>query len=67
MSDKYNPYTNFLSVLDRAAKAVGLKEDDYILLRYPERELKVSVPVRMDDGSVQFADDENQYGQCSAL
>lgn len=52
MSDKYNPYTNFLSVLDRAAKAVGLKEDDYILLRYPERELKVSVPVRMDDGSV---------------
>lgn len=52
MSDKYNPYTNFLSVLDRAAKAVGLKEDDYILLRYPERELKVSVPVRMDDDSV---------------
>lgn len=52
MSDKYNPYTNFLSVLDRAAKAVGLKEEDYILLRYPERELKVSVPVRMDDGSV---------------
>lgn len=54
MSDKYNPYTNFLSVLDRAAKAVGLKEDDYILLRYPERELKVSVPVRMDDGSVRI-------------
>lgn len=52
MSDKYNPYTNFLSVLDRAAKAVGLKEDEYILMRYPERELKVSVPVRMDDGSV---------------
>lgn len=52
MSDKYNPYSNFLSVLDRAAKAVGLKEEDYILLRYPERELKVSVPVRMDDGSV---------------
>lgn len=54
MSDKYNPYTNFLSVLDRAAKAVGLKEDDYILLRYPERELKVSVPVRMDNGSVRI-------------
>ena len=52
MSDKYNPYANFLSVLDRAAKAVGLKEDEYILMRYPERELKVSVPVRMDDGSV---------------
>lgn len=26
---------------------------DYIQLKYPERELKVSVPVRMDDGSIQ--------------
>lgn len=49
---QYNPYENFLKVLDEAAGAIGLKEDDYILIKYPERELKVSVPVRMDDGSV---------------
>lgn len=52
MSDKYNPYNNFLSVLDRAAKAIGLNESDILLLRHPERELKVAVPVKMDDGSV---------------
>lgn len=54
MSDKYNPYNNFLSVLKRAAQAVGLYENDYAALCYPERELKVSVPVRMDNGSVRI-------------
>lgn len=54
MSDKYNPYNNFLSVLKRAAQAVGLHENDYAALCYPERELKVSVPVRMDNGSVRI-------------
>lgn len=48
----YNPYDNFLSVLDKAAKAVGMKENDYALIKYPERELKVAIPVKMDDGSV---------------
>ena len=52
MARQYNPYDNFLSVLDKAAKAVGMKEVDYVLIKYPERELKVSVPVKMDDGSV---------------
>ena len=52
MARQYNPYDNFLSVLDKAAKAVGMKEEDYVLIKYPERELKVSVPVKMDDGSV---------------
>lgn len=49
---KYNPYDNFLSVLDNAAKIIGLQSEDYITLKYPERELKVSVPVKMDDGSL---------------
>lgn len=50
MLEKYNPYQNMLSVLDDAAEGLGLKYDDYITLRYPERELLVSVPVVMDDG-----------------
>ena len=49
---KYNPYENMLQVLDNAAKILGLSEDEYITLKYPERELKVSVPIEMDDGSV---------------
>ena len=52
MKSKYNPYTNMLEVLDSAAKMLGLKENDYIALKYPERELKVAVPVEMDDGSI---------------
>lgn len=52
MDKAYNPYENMLEVLDRAAGMLGLKESDYIALRYPERELKVSIPVEMDNGSI---------------
>ena len=54
MTKTYNPYDNFLSVLDKAAKTIGLTEKDYVLIKYPERELKVSVPVRMDDGNIKI-------------
>ncbi len=49
----YNPYDNMLAVLDQAAEKLGLPEDEYVTLKYPERELKVSVPIKMDDGSIQ--------------
>ncbi|MEN6316070.1 MAG: Glu/Leu/Phe/Val dehydrogenase [Clostridiaceae bacterium] len=52
MKSNYNPYENMLSVLDSAAKMLGLVENDYVILKYPERELKVSVPVEMDDGTI---------------
>ncbi|MCR5637124.1 MAG: Glu/Leu/Phe/Val dehydrogenase [Clostridiales bacterium] len=52
----YNAYDNFLAVLDGAARELNLDESDYISLRYPERELKVACPVRMDDGSVKVFD-----------
>ena len=52
MAKAYNPYDNMLEVLDKAAKMLGLEENDYVAIRYPERELKVSVPVEMDDGSI---------------
>jgi glutamate dehydrogenase (NAD(P)+) len=48
----YNPYDEMLKVLERAAAMLGMEEKDYIVLKYPERELKVSVPVEMDDGSI---------------
>jgi len=52
MKSNYNPYDNMLAVLDKAAKMLGLEENDYIALKYPERELKVSIPVEMDNGSI---------------
>jgi glutamate dehydrogenase (NAD(P)+) len=48
----YNPYEQMLQALDSAAEKLGYTLNDYNNLRYPERELTVSVPVQMDDGSL---------------
>ncbi len=50
MSAHYDPYENMLMVLEGAAGKLGLQEKDYVTLKYPERELKVSIPVVMDNG-----------------
>ncbi len=52
MGKTYNPYDNMLEVLKEAAELLGLTEDQYVTICYPERELKVSVPIKMDDGHV---------------
>ena len=54
----YNPYDNMLAVLRQAADAAdaGYTENDIITLEYPERELKVSIPVEMDDGTIRVFD-----------
>ena len=52
MEAKYNPYENMLSVVSNAAEILGYTPSYYEAVKYPERELKVAVPVRMDDGSV---------------
>jgi glutamate dehydrogenase (NAD(P)+) len=49
---QYNPYENMLSVLEKAAQKLGLQPNDYETIKYPERELKVSIPVKMDDGKI---------------
>ncbi len=53
MSNQASLYDSMLKSLEKAASLLGLQEQDYITLKYPERELKVSVPVKMDDGTVQ--------------
>jgi glutamate dehydrogenase (NAD(P)+) len=52
MTNTYNPYDNMLQVLELAARKLGLSRNDYEALKYPERELKVSVPVKMDSGDI---------------
>ena len=52
MGEKYNPYEDMLKSMEEAADLLGLEKDDYEVLKYPERELKVSIPVEMDDGSI---------------
>lgn len=50
--EQYNPYENMLSVLEKAAGKLGLQPNDYEAIKYPERELKVSIPVKMDNGTI---------------
>lgn len=49
---KYNPYDNVLETIEAAAKMLSLSQNDYEALKYPERELKVGIPVEMDNGDV---------------
>lgn len=49
---KYNPFDNVITVVERAAQKLGYEPADYETLKYAERELQVSIPVRMDDGSI---------------
>jgi len=53
LNNGYNPYDQMLITLDEAAKMLKLEMNDYITLRYPERELTVSIPVQMDDGRIE--------------
>ena len=54
MPNLYNPYDNVLKVVDHAASLLGYPEKDYAFLKYTERELNVSMPVVMDDGSIRI-------------
>jgi glutamate dehydrogenase (NAD(P)+) len=48
---EHNPFEAMLSRFDDAAELLHLDQGLYEILKVPERELKVSIPVRMDDGS----------------
>ncbi len=52
MENKENPYEYFIRTMERAANIMGLEEKEYVRLKSCERELIVSIPVSMDDGSV---------------
>ena len=47
-----NPFEIAQQQLDQAAEKLGLDEATHQMLRWPKREIHVTFPVRMDDGSV---------------
>ena len=51
MTEILNPFHIAQQQLDHAAKKLGLDEATHELLRWPMRELKVTMPVKMDDGT----------------
>ncbi len=50
---KQNLWDSVLSMLDDVARRLELDSDIHAILRQPERELTVSVPVMMDDGHIE--------------
>lgn len=49
-----NPFESALQQLDKAAGFIGIDPNALARLQKPMRELHVSIPVRMDNGSMQF-------------
>ncbi len=47
-----NPFGTMMSSFDEAADKLGLDPDVYAILRKPDREVLVSLPVHLDDGTL---------------
>lgn len=54
MSGKVNPFTIAQQQLDVAAEKLGLDPATHELLRWPMQEIKVVLPVKMDDGTTRI-------------
>jgi glutamate dehydrogenase (NAD(P)+) len=52
-ADEEQPFEAMMSRFDRAAELLGLSEGMYRVLRTPEKQLIVAVPVLMDNGEIQ--------------
>ncbi len=48
-----NPFESMMERFDRAAQLLNLNPDMYAVMRVPNRELKVYIPVRMDSGRIE--------------
>ncbi|MDD3663120.1 MAG: Glu/Leu/Phe/Val dehydrogenase [Candidatus Pacebacteria bacterium] len=49
-----NPFENALSQLERATKVQPFNKEFLLKLHQPNREIRISIPVKMDDGSLRF-------------
>lgn len=53
IKDKENPFESMMSRFQIASQALGLEDDVYNVLKNPTKQVIVSLPVTMDDGSIQ--------------
>lgn len=54
--DEESPFATMMSQFDAAATRLGINAAEYALLRTPDREVRVAVPVRRDDGTTVVVD-----------
>ena len=52
LKDKENPFESMMIRFHKAAQLLGLEEEIYNVLKNPARQVIVSLPVTMDDGSI---------------
>ena len=52
MSHTYNPYTNVIDTMTKAMEIGHIDQSMFEILKNPQRETKVYLPVEMDDGTV---------------
>lgn len=52
IKDKANPFESMMSRFNIAAEALGLDEQVYNVLKSPSKQVSVSLPITMDDGSI---------------
>ncbi len=52
MSHSYNPYTNVIDTMTQAMELGHIDQSMFEILKNPQRETKVYLPVEMDDGTV---------------
>lgn len=53
IKDKENPFESMMSRFHIAAQALGLEDEVYNVLKAPTKQVTVSLPVTMDDGSIE--------------
>ena len=52
MSHTYDPYTNVIDTMTKAMELGHIDQSMFEILKNPQREIKVYLPVEMDDGTV---------------
>ncbi|MFQ5798473.1 MAG: Glu/Leu/Phe/Val dehydrogenase [Bacteroidota bacterium] len=52
ITDKENPFQSMMSRFDVAAKILGLERGVYEYLKTPVKQIIISIPIQMDDGSI---------------
>jgi glutamate dehydrogenase (NAD(P)+) len=54
MNHSYDPYNNVLNVMDKAMELGCISQEMYGIIRNPQRETKVYLPVEMDNGTIEI-------------
>ena len=52
MAQAYDPYTNVIHTMTKAMEIGHIDQSMFEILKNPQRETKVYLPIEMDDGSV---------------